>query len=375
MVLLDELRVELVGYRPQLKELGDVLQVAHAQSELDDLRIQVTYDGFWDDAEKSQKVMQKIRRLENTVDKFRHLNQKLEDTIALIDLCIEEDDDSSNEEILQDVESFKEELEAEKLSTLLTGEYDGSNAILTFHAGAGGTEAQDWAQMLYRMYNRWAERHDFKISLLDYLDGDEAGLKSASMLVEGQNAYGFLKSEAGVHRLVRVSPFDASGRRHTSFAALEVMPEIDDSMEVDIRPADVKMDVFRSSGAGGQHINKTSSAVRLTHIPTGIVVSCQTQRSQFQNRDFAMKMLRSKLVEIKEREHLEKISDIKGVQKEIAWGAQIRSYVFMPYTLAKDHRTGFENGNITAVMDGDLDGFINAYLKALSNGTLNQKEV
>lgn len=375
MVLLDELRVELVGYRPQLKELGDVLQVAHAQSELDDLRIQVTYDGFWDDAEKSQKVMQKIRRLENTVDKFRHLNQKLEDTIALIDLCIEEDDDSSNEEILQDVESFKEELEAEKLSTLLTGEYDGSNAILTFHSGAGGTEAQDWAQMLYRMYNRWAERHDFKISLLDYLDGDEAGLKSASMLVEGQNAYGFLKSEAGVHRLVRVSPFDASGRRHTSFAALEVMPEIDDSMEVDIRPEDVKMDVFRSSGAGGQHINKTSSAVRLTHIPTGIVVSCQTQRSQFQNRDFAMKMLRSKLVEIKEREHLEKISDIKGVQKEIAWGAQIRSYVFMPYTLAKDHRTGFENGNITAVMDGDLDGFINAYLKALSNGTLNQKEV
>ncbi|CDD54106.1 peptide chain release factor 2 [Ruminococcus sp. CAG:379] len=374
MVLLDELRVELVGYRPQLKELGDVLQVARAQSELDDLRIQVTYDGFWDDAEKSQKVMQKIRKLENTVDKFRHLNQKLEDTIALIDLCMEEDDDSSNEEILQDVESFKEELEAEKLSTLLTGEYDSSNAILTFHAGAGGTEAQDWAQMLYRMYNRWAERHDFKVSLLDYLDGDEAGLKSASMLVEGQNAYGFLKSEAGVHRLVRVSPFDASGRRHTSFAALEVMPEIDDSMEVDIRPEDVKMDVFRSSGAGGQHINKTSSAVRLTHIPTGIVVSCQTQRSQFQNRDFAMKMLRSKLVEIKEREHLEKISDIKGVQKEIAWGAQIRSYVFMPYTLAKDHRTGFENGNISAVMDGDLDGFINAYLKALSNGTLNQKE-
>ncbi len=374
MVLLDEIRVELVGYRPQLKELGDVLQVARAQSELDDLRIQVTYDGFWDDAEKSQKVMQKIRKLENTVDKFRHLNQKLEDTIALIDLCMEEGDDSSNEEILQDVESFKEELEAEKLSTLLTGEYDGSNAILTFHAGAGGTEAQDWAQMLYRMYNRWAERHDFKVSLLDYLDGDEAGLKSASMLVEGQNAYGFLKSEAGVHRLVRVSPFDASGRRHTSFAALEVMPEIDDSMEVDIRPEDVKMDVFRSSGAGGQHINKTSSAVRLTHIPTGIVVSCQTQRSQFQNRDFAMKMLRSKLVEIKEREHLEKISDIKGVQKEIAWGAQIRSYVFMPYTLAKDHRTGFENGNISAVMDGDLDGFINAYLKALSNGTLNQKE-
>ena len=258
------------------------------------------------------------------------------------------------------------------LDTLLTGEYDSSNAILTFHAGAGGTEAQDWAEMLYRMYNRWAERHNFKAELLDYLDGDEAGLKSASIMISGDNAYGFLKSESGVHRLVRVSPFDSSGRRHTSFAALEVMPEIDDSMEVDIRPEDIKMDVFRASGAGGQHINKTSSAVRLTHLPTGIVVSCQTQRSQYQNKDYAMKMLRAKLVEIKEREHLDKIADIKGVQKEIAWGAQIRSYVFMPYTLVKDHRTGFENGNIQAVMDGDLDGFINAYLKALSSGTLQK---
>lgn len=366
MVLLDELRVELVGYRPQLKELGDVLQVARAQSELDDLRIQVTYDGFWDDAEKSQKVMQKIRKLENTVDKFRHLNQKLEDTIALIDLCMEEDDDSSNEEILQDVESFKEELEAEKLSTLLTGEYDGSNAILTFHAGAGGTEAQDWAQMLYRMYNRWAERHDFKVSLLDYLDGDEAGLKSASMLVEGQNAYGFLKSEAGVHRLVRVSPFDASGRRHTSFAALEVMPEIDDSMEVDIRLEDVKMDVFRSSGAGGQHINKTDSAIRIVHKPTGIVVGCQTERSQLQNKETALHMLKAKLMEIKLQERLDTIEDIQGNKANIEWGAQIRSYVFMPYTLVKDTRTGYETGNIQAVMDGDLDGFINAYLKMIA---------
>ncbi len=224
--------------------------------------------------------------------------------------------------------------------------------------------------MLYRMYNRWAERHDFKINLLDYLDGDEAGMKSASLLVEGPNAYGYLKSESGVHRLVRVSPFDSSGRRHTLFAAIEVIPEIDD---VDIRPEDIKMDVFRASGAGGQHINKTSSAVRLTHIPTGIVVACQTQRSQLQNREFAMKMLRSKLIEIKEREHLEKISDIKGVQKEIAWGAQIRSYVFMPYTMVKDHRTNFETGNINAVMDGDLDGFINAYLKSLSHGTLEKQ--
>ena len=253
-------------------------------------------------------------------------------------------------------------------------ECDNSNAIITFHAGSGGTEAQDWAEMLYRMYNKWADKHGFKVELLDYLDGDEAGMKSASMLVEGTNAYGFLKSESGVHRLVRVSPFDAAGRRHTSFAAIEIMPEIDDSIEVDIRPEDIKMDVFRSSGAGGQHLNKTSSAVRLTHIPTGIVVSCQTQRSQFQNKDYCMKMLRSKLIEIKEREHLEKISDIKGVQKEIAWGAQIRSYVFMPYTLVKDHRTGFETGNVDGVMDGDLDGFINEYLKSLSHGTLNKDQ-
>ncbi|MBQ2444532.1 MAG: peptide chain release factor 2, partial [Clostridia bacterium] len=241
----------------------------------------------------------------------------------------------------------------------------------TFHAGSGGTEAQDWAEMLYRMYNRWAEKVGFKVTTVDYLDGDEAGLKSATIMVEGLNAYGYLKSEAGVHRLVRVSPFDASGRRHTSFASLEVMPEIDDTIKVDINPEDIKMDVYRASGAGGQKVNKTSSAVRLTHIPTGIVVSCQVERSQYQNRDVAMRMLVSKLMEIKEREHLDKIEDIKGVQKEITWGSQIRSYVFMPYTLVKDHRTSFETGNINAVMDGDIDGFINAYLKALSQNTLN----
>ena len=269
-----------------------------------------------------------------------------------------------------EVDKIQKNLEDQRLRTLLTGEYDSKNAILTFHAGAGGTEAQDWAEMLYRMYNRWAERHDYKVKLLDYLDGEEAGLKSASILLEGENAYGYLKGENGVHRLVRVSPFDASGRRHTSFASLEVMPEIDDSVEVEIDPADIKMDVYRASGAGGQKVNKTSSAVRLTHIPTGIVVACQVERSQYQNRDVAMRMLKSKLVEIKERQNLEKISDIKGVQKEIAWGSQIRSYVFMPYTMVKDHRTGYETGNIEAVMDGDLDGFINAYLKALSLGTL-----
>ena len=282
--------------------------------------------------------------------------------MTMCEMAIEEDDDSLLPELEADYDKFVNALETARLSTLLSGEYDGCNAILSFHAGAGGTEAQDWAQMLYRMYTRWAERHGCKYKLLDYLDGEEAGLKSASILIEGENAYGYLKSESGIHRLVRVSPFDASGRRHTSFAAVEVMPEISDDVEVEIRPEDLKVDTYRSSGAGGQHVNKTESAIRITHIPTGVIVSCQTERSQHQNREYAMRMLRSKLVEIKEREHLDKISDIKGEQMKIEWGSQIRSYVFMPYTLVKDHRTNFENGNINAVMDGDLDGFINAYL-------------
>ncbi|MEE1055279.1 MAG: peptide chain release factor 2, partial [Acutalibacteraceae bacterium] len=289
----------------------------------------------------------------------------------LIEMGDEEEDLSLVEEITASLDELEKNLASLRLQTLLTGEYDKNNTILTFHAGAGGTEAMDWVSMLVRMYTRWTERHGFKVQMLDFLDGDEAGLKSATLLIEGENAYGYLKSESGVHRLVRVSPFDSSGRRHTSFASLEVMPEISDDNDIEVRDEDIKMDVFRSSGAGGQHINKTSSAVRLTHIPTGIVVACQNERSQFQNREQAMKMLKSKLLEIKEREHLEKIEDIKGVQKEIAWGSQIRSYVFMPYTLAKDHRTGFESGNINAVMDGDLDGFINAYLKAASKGELS----
>jgi peptide chain release factor 2 len=370
MVLLDELRVSMCDHRADMKDLYEVLGIEAAKERYAQLQQQIAADGFWDDLEASQKVLQESKSLENKINAYNKMNDSLEDLITLIELSIEDGETESNAEINDEVDQFLQHLEEMRLSSLLTGEYDHSNAILTFHAGAGGTEAQDWAEMLYRMYNRWAERHAFKVTTLDYLDGDEAGLKSASILIEGENAYGFLKSESGVHRLVRVSPFDSSGRRHTSFAALEVMPEIDDNMEVDIRPEDLKMDVFRASGAGGQHINKTSSAVRLTHLPTGIVVSCQTQRSQFQNKDYAMKLLRAKLVEIKEREHLDKIADIKGVQKEIAWGAQIRSYVFMPYTLAKDHRSGFENGNIQAVMDGDLDGFINAYLKGLNSGTL-----
>ena len=292
------------------------------------------------------------------------------DTLTLIELAIEMDDESVYEEAKKGYDFVMADLETQKLSTLLTGEYDENNAILTFHAGAGGTEAQDWAQMLYRMYTRWAERHGFKYKILDYLDGDEAGIKSASILIEGENAYGFLKSEAGVHRLVRISPFDASGRRQTSFASLEVMPELSDETDIEINEADLKVDTYRSGGAGGQHVNKTESAVRITHIPTGVVVACQNERSQFQNREVAMKMLKAKLAEIKEREHLEKIEDIKGVQKEIGWGNQIRSYVFMPYTLVKDHRTNFEMGNVASVMDGDIDGFINAYLKAKSLGEL-----
>lgn len=372
MLILDELRVELENYRKDMKELYKILDIDKCKKEIKELQEQSAQDGFWDDLENSHKVMQKIKRNEETIASYTSLNSKLEDTLTMIELSMEdEDDEEVAADIKKDADSFVNELQTIRLSTLLSGEYDSKNAILTFHAGAGGTEAQDWAEMLFRMYNRWGERHNFKVTTLDYLDGDEAGLKSASILVEGLNAYGFLKSEKGVHRLVRISPFDASGRRHTSFSSLEVMPEIDDAeLNIEIRPEDLQIDFYRASGAGGQKVNKTSSAVRLTHIPTGIVVSCQTQRSQYQNKDYAMKMLTSKLVEIKEREHLDKIEDIKGVHKEIAWGAQIRSYVFMPYTLVKDHRTNFENGNISAVMDGDLDGFINAYLTALSHGEL-----
>ena len=292
----------------------------------------------------------------------------------MIEMAEEEQDEDMINEIEEELNNLGEAIEKLTLTSLLTGEYDKCNAIINFHAGAGGTEAQDWAEMLFRMYNRWGENHGFKVKTLDYLEGNDAGMKSASIIIEGENAYGYLKSEAGIHRLVRISPFDSSGSRHTSFAAIDVMPEIDDTVEVDIRPEDIEMQVYRASGAGGQHINKTSSAVRLIHKPTGIVCACQTQRSQFQNKDYAMKMLKAKLIEIKERENLEKIEDIKGVQKEIAWGAQIRSYVFMPYTLVKDHRTGFEMSNVNAVMDGDIDGFINAYLKSLSLGNLKQED-
>ena len=307
-------------------------------------------------------MQKRLKQLKAKVENYEKLCSGWDDLMTLCEMAIEEDDDSMLPELQSDTEQLQTRMAEVRLTTLLTGEYDSKNAILTFHAGAGGTEAQDWAQMLYRMYTRWAERHGFSYKILDYLEGDDAGLKSASILIEGENAYGFLKSESGVHRLVRISPFDSSGRRHTSFSAIEVMPEISDDNEIELRDEDIKMDVYRSSGAGGQKVNKTSSAVRLTHIPTGIVVSSQVERSHFQNLENCRNMLRARLAEIKEREHLEKISDIKGVQQKIEWGSQIRSYVFMPYTLAKDHRTGYENGNIQNVMDGDIDGFINAFL-------------
>jgi len=373
MLQLEEMRLALVGMQPELHDLKEAIGYDGLARKVAELEEKAAQPGFWDNVETSQKTLQITKQCKDRIEHYDAMCAECEDALVLIEMASEENDDSMLEEIKTSVDHLQMEIEEMRLSTLLTGEYDEQNAIITFHPGAGGTEAQDWAQMLYRMYTRWAERHGFTCKVLDYLDGDEAGLKSASLLIEGLNAYGFLKSENGVHRLVRVSPFDASGRRQTSFASLEVMPDIDDTIEVDIRPEDIKMDVFRSSGAGGQHINKTSSAVRLTHLPTGIVVSCQTERSQFQNRDNCMKMLRSKLIQIKTQEHLEKIEDIKGVQNVIAWGSQIRSYVFMPYTMVKDHRSGFETSNVNAVMDGDLDGFINAYLKGMSLGTLSEK--
>lgn len=370
MLEFEQLKLRLESNSDELHDLKDALGYNALCREIEELETKASAPDFWDDLENSQKILQKTGKLKNTVESYDNLCSTYEDLGVLIEVGDEEEDLSLVEEIESTLEEFEKGLASLRLQTLLTGEYDKNNAILTFHAGAGGTEAMDWVSMLVRMYTRWTERHGFKTSMLDFLDGDEAGLKSATILIEGENAYGYLKSESGVHRLVRVSPFDSSGRRHTSFASLEVMPEITDDMNIEVREEDIKMDVFRSSGAGGQHINKTSSAVRLTHIPTGIVVACQNERSQFQNREQALRMLKSKLLEIKEREHLEKIEDIKGVQKDIAWGSQIRSYVFMPYTMAKDHRTGFESGNINAVMDGDLDGFINAYLKASSKGEL-----
>ncbi len=368
MLQFDEYKVKLNNLRPALDELGQALDLSAAARELEMLESESASEGFWDDLEKSQKATRRMNTLRGKLDSQKRRLTHWEDLLTLCEMGNEMEDESLVPELEEGYAKLETEMEEARLSTLLSGEYDNSNAILTIHAGAGGTEAQDWAQMLLRMYTRWAERHGFECKLADVTDGDEAGIKSATLIIEGENAYGYLKSEHGVHRLVRVSPFDANARRQTSFAALEVMPEIEDDNSVEIRPEDYEMQVYRSSGAGGQHINKTSSAVRLIHHATGIVVACQTERSQFQNKETCLKMLRSKLVELKMQQHAEKISDIKGVQLKIEWGSQIRSYVFMPYQLVKDNRTAFETSNVNGVMDGDLDGFINAYLTCSATG-------
>ena len=362
MLITDEYTRRLDEASAEIDDLIKALSLESVNKELAELEAKTAEPGFWNDPEATRPVVARQNALKSRLDDAKTLNDDRDDVSTLIEIADETGDESMAADIEQALKKLETDVEKQRLSTLLTGEYDEKSAILTFHTGAGGTEAQDWVEMLYRMYRKYADNHGFKVTVLDYLDGDEAGIKSASIMLEGRNAYGYLKSENGVHRLVRISPFDSSGRRHTSFASLEVMPDIGDDKNIEIREDDIKMDVFRSSGAGGQHVNKTSSAVRLTHIPTGIVVACQNERSQFQNRDMCMKMLKAKLIQIKEQEHLDKIDDIKGNQMEIAWGSQIRSYVFMPYTLVKDHRTGYEMGNVQAVMDGDLDGFINAYL-------------
>ena len=365
MIEFDEYKQKINGLRPTLDNLKQAFKLDEGAEELRRLEEESTQDGFWMNLENSQKVLQRIKQLKTKNLNYDKLAGGWNDLMALCQMAIEENDESLLPELTQEYKAYSKVLESARLETLLSGEYDNCAAIVTFHAGAGGTEAQDWAQMLYRMYTRWAERHGMICKLLDWLDGEEAGIKSASIEIDGDNAYGYLRSEGGVHRLVRISPFDASGRRHTSFAAVEVTPLISDDVEVEIRPEDLKVDTYRSSGAGGQHVNKTESAIRITHIPSGLIVACQMERSQHQNREIAMRMLRSKLIEIKERQHLDKISDIKGEQMKIEWGSQIRSYVFIPYTLVKDNRTGFEIGNINAVMDGDLDGFINAFLSKM----------
>ena len=369
----DEYKQKLLALEPMLGELEKALGIPKAREEYEALQKETEQEGFWNNLERSQTVSRQLKRLENKIKKHDRLVSDWEDCLTLCEMAQEEDDASLLPDVTEGYEMLEKEMNERRLAALLSGEYDSNNAILTFHAGAGGTEAQDWTEMLYRMYTRWAERHGFEYKIMDYQEGDEAGLKSASIMVEGENAYGFLKGENGVHRLVRVSPFDANARRQTSFSAIEVIPEIEDESEdFEIRPEDYEMQVYRSSGAGGQKVNKTSSAVRLIH-KSGIVVSCQTERSQFQNKETCLRMLRSKLVEIREREHLANINDIKGVQQKIEWGSQIRNYVFMPYTLVKDTRTGCETSNVNGVMDGALDPFIESYLNCLATGNWVQK--
>ncbi len=366
MVELDQFKYTLSTYDETLKEVKDSLDLENKERRITELDKSMEEPGFWDDPERSTKTVREAKNLKDTVDGYKHLEQQYEDIQVMIEMGYEEEDPAMIPEIQEMLDEFVKELEELRTKTLLSGEYDGCNAILKLNAGAGGTEAMDWCSMLYRMYQRWADKKGFTTEVLDFLDGDEAGLKSITLQVNGENAYGYLKSEKGVHRLVRISPFNAAGKRQTSFVSCDVMPDIEEDLDVEINPDDLRIDTYRSSGAGGQHINKTSSAIRITHLPTGIVVQCQNERSQFQNKDKAMQMLKAKLYLLKQQENAEKLSDIRGDVKDINFGNQIRSYVMQPYTLVKDHRTNAENGNVNAVMDGDIDLFISAYLKWIS---------
>ena len=341
----------------------NLFEISNLEIRLKDLESKTNNASFWEDSKNSTKILKEINEIKAKIHMYNNIKNNLENVIQMNDLIQEEKEESLEEELKDSIKNLQKEIDKLEINTLLSGKYDKNNAILTIHPGAGGPESCDWAQMLYRMYTRWALDNGYEVKELDYLDGEEAGLKSVTFLVKGSYAYGYLKGEMGVHRLVRISPFDSGGRRHTSFASLEVLPEISEDIEININPDDLRVDTYRASGAGGQHVNKTSSAVRITHIPTNIVVSCQSERSQIQNRDTAMKMLKSKLLNLKEKEHKDKIEDLKGNQMDIAWGSQIRSYVFCPYTMVKDHRTNYEVGNIQAVMDGDLNDFMDAYLK------------
>ena len=364
MIEFEEYKVKLNNLKPTLDSLREALHLEAAEKEIEELEGQSARDGFWNDVENSQRVQKRLKQLKGKTENYAKLCAQWDDLMTLCEMAIEENDDSMLPELQSDFSAFEKQLEETRLGTLLTGEYDANNAILTFHAGAGGTEAQDWTQMLSRMYQRYCERHGFDVKVIDLLDGDEAGLKSITMEITGENAYGFLRGEKGVHRLVRISPFDANARRQTSFSSLDVSPIIeDDDNEIEIDMKDVRTDVYHASGAGGQNVNKTSSAVRMTHYPTGIVVSSQTSRDQVHNRENCIRMLKAKLLELREREREEKMADIKGEMKKIEWGSQIRSYVFHPYSMVKDHRTGYETSNVDAVMDGEIDGFITAYLQ------------
>lgn len=368
MVELDQFKYTLSTYEKPLQEVRESLNLDAKIRRIDELDKTMEEPSFWEDAELSTRLVKEAKHLKDTVAEFNRLQNQYEEIGLMIEMGYEENDPAIVPEIQKMVDEFSDELEALRLRTLLTGEYDGNNAIMRLNAGAGGTESCDWCSILYRMYCRWAESKGFSVEMLDYLAGEEAGIKSVTLQINGENAFGYLKSERGVHRLVRISPFNANGKRQTSFVSCDVMPDIEEDLDVEINPDDLRIDTYRSSGAGGQHINKTSSAVRITHIPTGIVVQCQNERSQFQNKDRAMQMLKAKLYMLKQQENAEKISDLRGDVKEIAWGSQIRSYVLQPYTLIKDHRTGFESGNVTSVPDGSIDGFISAYLKWESLG-------